>query len=193
MSGPKIQTYTGRIVDPFVLIIADVCLEDIAPALSQICRFTGHTKHFYSVAQHSVNVAAHVAQDGALPATVWWALMHDAHEAYLGDMSAPLKHLNMMKRYREACDDADIIIRAALDIPFSPEAERLVRRADHHLLGVEAGELLNADITREEWGFPSVLVRAPWIDLTSWSPYRAATRFLNAFKRYQRLATRRPT
>lgn len=85
---PHILTYTGL---HFPLLKPEYFhfnILDIAHALSQLCRFTGHTSSFYSVAQHSVMVASLVPADQALA-----ALMHDAAEAYLGDVSSPLKAL----------------------------------------------------------------------------------------------------
>jgi 5'-deoxynucleotidase YfbR-like HD superfamily hydrolase len=64
----------------------DILLEDIAHALSQICRFTGHTSLPYFVAHHSVLVSRFVSPENAL-----WGLLHDAPEAYLNDLSSPLK------------------------------------------------------------------------------------------------------
>jgi len=84
--GDWIQTYMGVQFWPQDPLPEDVRLLDIAHALSNLCRFTGHSTHFYSVAQHSVHVSEQVPADDAK-----WGLMHDAAEAYLGDMPRPIK------------------------------------------------------------------------------------------------------
>lgn len=66
-------------------------VDDIAHALSHICRFGGHTHVFYSVAQHSLLVHDLVEHLGASPEVRLAALLHDAHEAYVGDLTTPLK------------------------------------------------------------------------------------------------------
>lgn len=83
-----VQTYTGRKFDLLAPTADMICLRDIAHALSQLCRFTGHTRRFYSVAEHAIWVSLHVPPDDALA-----GLMHDATETYLGDVSSPLKAL----------------------------------------------------------------------------------------------------
>ena len=82
----KMNTASGRLVDPFNLRLEDIAIEDIAHSLSMQCRFNGHCARFYSVAEHSVLVSRLV-----LPKNRLWGLLHDAQEAYLGDIITPIK------------------------------------------------------------------------------------------------------
>lgn len=87
-----IQTYTGKLFNPLALENEDcgpIDLMDIAHALSHLCRFNGHTKRFYSVGEHSLHVSCVLAQTS--PENQAWGLLHDAAEAYLGDMVRPIK------------------------------------------------------------------------------------------------------
>jgi len=87
-----IQTYTGKLINPFANENEDcgpIVLMDIAHALSNLCRFNGHVKRFYSVGEHSLYVSALLEHHE--PTTQTWGLLHDAAEAYLGDMVRPLK------------------------------------------------------------------------------------------------------
>lgn len=96
--GDFIYTYTGVKFYPLDPRPEDINIEDIAHALSNICRFTGHCKEFYSVAQHSI-----LASELATPENKMWALLHDASEAYLCDVPRPLKYLEGFESfYREA-------------------------------------------------------------------------------------------
>ena len=82
-----IQTYSGgvfHILDPQQ---EEILITDIGHALGMLCRFTGHVRRFYSVAEHSVLGSKLVPQKDAL-----WFLLHDASEAYLNDINRPLKH-----------------------------------------------------------------------------------------------------
>ena len=90
--GPYLQTVSGRWVNPFDPDPDQLDAGDIARALANQCRFGGHCRVFYSVAQHSVIVSELVEQRGGDAEDVFAALMHDATEAYLGDMPHPLKH-----------------------------------------------------------------------------------------------------
>lgn len=82
-----IETFTGRRFDPVNPNPDDIIVADIAHALSNKCRYTGHSSSFYSVAQHCVLVSNIVDEEFALD-----GLMHDAAEAYLPDVAFPIKH-----------------------------------------------------------------------------------------------------
>ena len=85
----SVGTATGRWVNPMALKADDVCIEDIAVSLSHQCRFGGHCMQFYSVGEHSLNVAG-MSTDHA---TKLLGLLHDATEAYLIDVPRPYKQL----------------------------------------------------------------------------------------------------
>ena len=83
-----IQTHTGKFLDLLNPTPDMIDMEDIAHALAHLCRFTGHTQRFYSVAEHCVRMV-----QWGLPGPAALRLMHDATEAYIGDVSTPLKTL----------------------------------------------------------------------------------------------------
>lgn len=86
--GDWLQTYTGRCFWPMDPRPEEVCIEDIARSLAFRCRYGGHVKRFYSVAEHSVLVSYFVPREQAL-----WGLLHDAAEAYSADVPRPLKRM----------------------------------------------------------------------------------------------------
>lgn len=89
-----ITTRSGRKFHPLAVESGDVCLEDVAHALSMIPRFAGHPASFYSVAQHSLLVEELARLHGEAEEDLLRAcLLHDAHEAYVGDVPSPLKRL----------------------------------------------------------------------------------------------------
>lgn len=112
------RTYTGRMLDLSNPRPEDICLEDIAHHLARVCRFGGAVHEYYSVASHSVMVATIVAASdyrvsGYLQRS---ALLHDATEAYLGDMVSGLKRLNPDYKVLEALWGA--AIEARFDVRF---------------------------------------------------------------------------
>jgi len=91
-NSTKIHTRTG-VIDPFNARESDIVIEDIAHALANTCRFGGATSTFYSVAEHSIRVAERVSPNLRL-----CALLHDAAEAYLGDIPTPIKQCMQFRR-----------------------------------------------------------------------------------------------
>ncbi|MEM9221073.1 MAG: metal-dependent phosphohydrolase [Pseudomonadota bacterium] len=123
--GPWIQTHTGvafHILDPQP---EDIAIEDIAHALSNTCRFVGHTNKFYSVAQHSVIISDHLPQHLKLA-----GLLHDASEAYLNDFARPFKKLLIQYSGLEAWLMGAIANKFGFEYPFDP----LVKQADTAIL-----------------------------------------------------------
>lgn len=103
MTSPKkhIRTFSGRELNIFHIKEEDISIEDIGHALSQVNRFNGHVRRPISVAQHSVD-CARLCVDTDFEAH---ALLHDASEAYIGDVTKWLKQEDAMGRYREVEDD----------------------------------------------------------------------------------------
>ncbi len=144
--GGWIQTYMGNQVWPLSLHREDVFIGDIAHALGNLCRFNGHCRRFYSVAEHSVRVSRILPDDLAL-----WGLMHDAAEAYLGDVTRPVKGLLLvmagnegrqllLKSFRHAETEAMVAIAVACGLVWPmPEA---VKHADDVLLATERRDLM---------------------------------------------------
>jgi hypothetical protein len=92
------QSFSGTWVYPLDPIPEEIEIKDIAHALSNLCRFGGHTTQFYSVAQHSLIMSTLVSRRLALE-----ALLHDASEAYLVDIPRPIKaHLSEYRGFEDA-------------------------------------------------------------------------------------------
>lgn len=123
--GSWIQTYTGKKFFPMEPKVSDICIEDIAHALAHQCRFAGHCKRFYSVAEHCLLMAAKVS-----PQNQMWALLHDASEAYLVDVPRPIKP--RLIGYYEAEYRLMYAICLRFGLPFSMPAE--VKEADTRIL-----------------------------------------------------------
>lgn len=142
-----IQTASGREVSLLTPAANDIYWPDICHALSQICRFTGHTREFYSVAQHSVAVADLVADDAE---AVSYALIHDAHEAFVNDLATPLKQAMREETHEGAQSynrirdrfDAAIHQAAGLQYPVPDHIARKVKRADNIMLVSESRDLM---------------------------------------------------
>lgn len=102
--GGSIQTFTGEIFYPLDPRMEEIHLDDIAHGLSNKARFTGHTRRFYSTAEHSVRVSKHLASVGASLMDQYVGLHHDDTDAYLPDVPTPLKVLPEFKWFRDLED-----------------------------------------------------------------------------------------
>jgi hypothetical protein len=136
LSPGRILTYSGNLFSPLDPQPKDVHIEDIAHSLSLLCRFTGHARVFYSVAQHSIQVSLRVPPKYAL-----WGLLHDATEAYLNDISLPLKVLPEYSEYRDAEKRLSQVIMTRFGL--DPEEPEPVKVADKLMCRIEGCVLMN--------------------------------------------------
>lgn len=135
-----IQTFTGKRFDLSNPQPEMVCINDIAHALANVCRFTGHCQGFYSVAQHSVFVARLVPQELRLQ-----ALLHDATEAYIADLSTPLKR--MLPGYRDIEERVWAAVATHFGLPLEHAPQ--IKHADSVMLMMERRDLLGPPV--EAW------------------------------------------
>jgi len=146
-----IQTYTGKRFDLIDPKPEQICMADIAHALSRACRFTGHTFAHYSVAEHSVLVSHMVP-----PSLVCEALLHDAAEAYIGDATSPLKKAMraLSDGMPSAYDEIETGIRHSIFKKFGLQDTHspLVSEADILALIAEAAFFF--PVQSCDWGLP---------------------------------------
>lgn len=124
----RIRTSTGILVDPWNLDPDDIMVEDIAHSLSHQCRFTGHTCRFYSIAEHCILVASFLKSFG--PRIQLAGLIHDAAEAYFGDMAGPSKRRQEMHEYDHAEHVAAETIMFKYVGVLTPDEKAAVKKAD---------------------------------------------------------------
>lgn len=163
-----------------------VCIEDIAHALSQICRFGGHTREFYSVAQHSILVSRALSDESIVQgAPDHWkkqrsfeGLLHDMAEAYIGDITSPLKQI--LPEYKAIEKRVEAVLFAHFGI-YHPLPEA-VKYADLVLLATEQRDLMPAH--DDEW----VLIKGIKPLLETIVPMAPADAFRAFMLRFEELA-----
>ena len=165
---PTILTRSGHYFNLLEPETSTFTIEDIAHALSHICRYTGHVHTFYSVAQHSVAVSQLVPPEHALA-----GLLHDAAEAYVGDMIRPIK-VKMKSFQALESDIMGAIVRRFNLFPwYQPSA---VKFADNVVCNTERRDLF---VDPPDWGpMPGPLPER----IEAWGPALAELRFLDRFK-----------
>jgi 5'-deoxynucleotidase YfbR-like HD superfamily hydrolase len=136
-SIPWIQTFLGIRFNPTHPIVDNIEIEDIAHSLSMQCRFVGHLPVFYSVAQHAY-LSSFLVNDPKLSLS---ALLHDGSEAYLADMSRPLKRSGVMQGYLDLEKKMQAAIYTKFGLPI--EIPQEVIDADNIMLMTELRDFMN--------------------------------------------------
>jgi 5'-deoxynucleotidase YfbR-like HD superfamily hydrolase len=184
-SSGKFNTSTGRTIDFLNPSEDQIDIEDIATALSRICRFGGHCSVFYTVAQHSLLVMKLVElslADGKTRTNAKLnleALLHDASEAYLGDMISPLKHI-VGASYRTLEHNFETVIAQKFGISYTEDVKRIIKQSDILALELEHEALILGAPAR----LLTTLERFDLIDGNkwAWTEKAAKSMFLNRFK-----------
>ena len=165
--GPTIMLSSGNYFDLLDPAGSRFQLRDIAQGLGNACRFAGQCSSFYSVAEHSWHASFLVPQSLAFA-----ALMHDAAEAFIGDVTRPLKSL--LPAYKDIEREIERVIAerfALADLCSHP----IVKTVDLRLLAAEQAAMMPAH--DDTWsGMAGIDV--PEIDFKLWSPPEAARRWL---------------
>lgn len=170
MALSYIRLYSGRKFHFLSPEDAYININDIAWSLSNLCRFTGHVKKFYSVAQHCCYVSDHLPPEFKLH-----GLLHDAQEAYCQDLAQPIKQFLPQYRDIEIKIEKAIAHKFGLAFPMPP----IVKAMDGILLVTEMRDLMRGSDYKTR-GFSPLPQK-----IMPWSPQRARQEFL---KRYNKLS-----
>lgn len=172
--GPRIMLQSGAWFDFLDPESCDFTIEDIAAGLSNTCRYAGQCSAFYSVAEHSLLVSD-VARDHA-----YAALMHDSAEAFIGDITRPLKQLLPDFKQVEARVEKAIFNRFEVPYPMPRE----VKAADLRVLAAEQAQIMPRETSL--WAFEDGIEPAP-VTVRCLPPTQAKDAFL---ARYRSLTSR---
>lgn len=163
------QTFTGKMLDFRSPQIEDIDIIDIAHGLSNVCRFSGQSNHFYSVAEHSVLVSQLVPDEFKLD-----ALLHDATEAYMGDIPSPLKQICFQYRNVETV----LFTAIAKKFELISDMPRCVEEADLQML---ACERLQVFTHKRKWGGFMDAMQPAQKTLFFFKPVNAMAYFLETY------------
>jgi hypothetical protein len=173
------QTFTGRrfpINHPKPELVDIV---DIAHALAHICRYGGHCRRFYSVAEHSVMIATYARDvEHRSKAQVRHALLHDAAEAYTGDIKRPVK--NAVPAIRQAVRKVEAVVAGALGIPI--DKPQWLVDLDTRIVADEKTALLGHPRDGTLWGHEARGILPLGMTVHGWVPEHAKAYFLNFYQ-----------
>lgn len=155
-------------INPKCFTADDFELEDIAQGLSRLCRFSGQCNKFYSVAEHSYHLSYIVNPSYALE-----ALLHDASEAYISDISRPWKEL--LKDYVAL----EKIIQSAINTKFNVTKSYHVEMRDTNVGNYEAAVF---------FGLTENLIMLE-VPMKFWKPKKAYKKFMERYNELMRASS----
>lgn len=163
-----VTTFSGRVVNVKNPSPDMFAIEDIALSLSNLCRYVGHVKPFYSVAEHCFLVSLNCGDD---PIDQLWGLLHDAPESVLGDLSSTIKHLPELTAFRlmERRIMASICLRFGLPV----HEPGIVKTVDTAIRVNEQMKLRGIRSGSDRAALPATI--------HGWAPARAESMFLKQF------------
>ena len=168
-------TFTGKVINPLELTVDDICIEDIAHALSNMCRYNGHVSKFYSVAEHCIIMAATDEFPGWAP----WKLLHDASEAYLPDVCAGYK--DWLGDFEEIEEHVLRVIADAFSMPYlEGEILKEVKVGDRLMIHWESKALMPESPIFKQFA-PKKDSPQVKIELLGLTPWQAEQLYLKAF------------
>ncbi len=177
-----IAVFSGNKFYPFNPKTEDICVVDIAHSLANQCRYSGHTKRYYSVAEHSLLVSQQLDYDDTLAK---WGLLHDAAEAYITDVPRPIKQLFPEVNKTEGRILEVVAEKYNLPWPIPKE----VHHIDQRMIYNEAPALMKMPL-EEMIAFPGTqydlekeisLLKMDNLHISGWSPPAAKMYFLHRF------------
>lgn len=178
----SIETYTGRMFQPLSPTANSISVIDIAHALSMNCRYNGHCKSFYSVAEHCVLMSRSnfiddidVVDENTKQTYRKWALLHDATETYLPDMPRPIKSL--VNGFDESEEQLHQAIAEKFGLPYPIPS--VVHKMDNMILKDEASELMHSGGDNKFWVFTEEGELG--VEIQNWQPHKAEKEFIDRF------------
>lgn len=165
-----VQLYNSELYDFRSPSLDEVSLHTIAHSLSMQCRFNGHCKFFYSVAEHSILVYERVRYLGYGRDVRVGALMHDAAESIVGDIISPIKHLPECSEIRRQIEIVEDLVTKRWPGNYT---HRVIKQADLELLATEKEQVMHTPPM--DWGW---LPKSLPIKIDGLEPAVARDRFL---------------
>jgi hypothetical protein len=203
-------TRSGLRIDLLKPKFDDLTIEEVAESLAKINRFAGHTRGMvgYSDAQHSVLVsrrcmelafANHLTRRQQLRLSLY-GLLHDAHEAIMGDITSPVKDALIMLGAGTSIKTLDSVLRLEMETRFAGapidkasvldgltgrmDYRYFVKRADLELLATEQLHLTNRQFTRDDYDYPPLHAWSADV-VQPWAPERAKQEFIGVYESLQ--------